>query len=758
MASVVRAHPLGSVVGTGLSLVLALGAIGLHAATPDEERAGFRFADPLLTAELVAAEPDVVSPVAMTWDADGRLYVAEMRDYPNAPTGGTIRRLVDADGDGRFETSGVFADGISFPNGVLPWNGGLLVTAAPEILFVKDTNGDGRADERRVVFTGFAKGNQQLRVNGLFWGVDGWVYGANGRSDGEITREGSTQKWSLRGRDFRFRPDTGEFETLAGRSQFGHARDDWGNRFLSWNTIPVRHEVFPDVFLSRNPATAAANILVDCLPPGDTGEVFPVAPAPPVFNNESGSHFNALSGLHVFRGDALGPAYVGNAFVGESLRGLVHRRVLVPDGVTVRAERGESGKEFLASTDPWCHPVNFATGPDGALYVADFYRQFVEHPDWVARDTRDQVNWAVGKEHGRIWRIRRKGDAARGMLNGDGLEGAGTRRWLSELESPNSWRRETAQRLLFERRDTNAAVAIRSAAVNASRAESRVLALHLAARISPASLPDLAVKALSDGDARVRSHAVRLAAANPRSLAAVVPLKQDRNPRVQLEVALAIGAMESETSREPLLESMALATTNPWIRLAAASGSKHVDAGWVAASLPKAAPGRPVPAPRGADPNRQKVLELYKGALTATGDRTRGAVVFGKLCLACHYLQGQGQRVGPDLSGIANRPIETLLTDLLDPSRQVAPDYTAYEVILATGESITGMIASEAATRITVRHPGSPDESVARSQIRELKPTGRSLMPEGLEQGLSVQDVADLLGFLRQPEAALLGR
>src|SRR5256885_6818672 len=153
---------------------------------PHEESTTFHFADSNLIADLVASEPDVVAPVAMAWDANGRLFVVEMTDYPSGPVSGRIRMLEDRDGDGRYERAPVFADKIGFPNGVMPWNGGLLVTAAPDILFFKDTDGDGRADERRALLTGFAEGNQQLRVNGLFWGLDNWIYGANGRSDGEV--------------------------------------------------------------------------------------------------------------------------------------------------------------------------------------------------------------------------------------------------------------------------------------------------------------------------------------------------------------------------------------------------------------------------------------------------------------------------------------------------------------------------------------------------------------------------------------------
>ena len=153
---------------------------------PAQEAGTFHFADPNLTAELVTAEPDVVSPVCVAWDADGRMYVVEMTDYPTGPTGGRIRLLEDGNGDGRYERVTVFADELPFPTSVLPWRSGALVAAAPDIWFFKDNDGNGQADERHVLFTGFGQGNQQLRVNGLTWGIDNRVYGANGRSDGEV--------------------------------------------------------------------------------------------------------------------------------------------------------------------------------------------------------------------------------------------------------------------------------------------------------------------------------------------------------------------------------------------------------------------------------------------------------------------------------------------------------------------------------------------------------------------------------------------
>jgi putative membrane-bound dehydrogenase-like protein len=728
-----------------------------------EEQRSFEFADPALAIECVAAEPLVISPVAIAWDAQGRLFVAEMRDYPNANTGGTIRLLEDRDQDGRYETAVVFADGLRFPNSVLPWNGGVLVTAAPDLLFLKDTDGDGKADERRVLFTGFGTGNQQLRVNGLTWGIDGWIYGCNGRSDGSVRRPDATNAHSLRGRDFRFRPGTGEFETLAGRCQFGLAMNDWGERFLSWNTIPIRHEVFSDRYLAEQAYLTEANVVVDLLPPSDNGRVFPLTPAPLVFNNESSGHFNALAGLTIYRGQALGRSYYGDVFVGETLRNLVHRRVLVPAGPTYIAQRGELGTEFLRSTDPWFHPVNFATAADGTLWVVDFYRQFVEHPDFVPREMRERVAWRTGGEHGRLWRITRKeGRVPRPPGN---LAKASTRQLLQQFNRPDSWPRETAQRLLVERRDPKSIRPLQNVARGAKLPEARVLALSTLALLNGLE-ERFILEALRDSDARVRVEGLRVmeglpggSAATPELLQRIEALAHEADERVRMQAALTLGSVRDAGYRERILNHLLEVETNRWVRLAAIGSSRALTKERVEALWPRttrALKPKPVVTVPTADPDRKAVIERFGPALKMAGERGRGAVTFGKLCLSCHYLQGHGVRVGPDLSGIASRPPEALLTDLLDPSQQVAPDFAAYEIELVDGSSVVGLFSSETETRLTIRRAGAPDENIPRANVRSVRALAKSLMPDGLEAGLTPQDMADLIAFLRNPDGELL--
>ncbi|GIT13123.1 MAG: hypothetical protein CM1200mP34_5290 [Verrucomicrobiales bacterium] len=208
--------------------------------------------------ELMAAEPLVADPVAFEWDEAGRLWVAEMADYPlgldgKGEPGGRVRWLEDRNGDGGYDHSTVFLDGLAFPTGVMPWRDGVLISAAPDILFARDTDGDGRADESRVLFTGFGEGNHQHRMNGFEYGLDNWVYGANGDSGGVISSPGSGRRVNIRGRDFRFRPDTLAFQTQTGQTQYGRRRDDWGNWFGNNNPSLGWHYTQPGHYLRRNP-------------------------------------------------------------------------------------------------------------------------------------------------------------------------------------------------------------------------------------------------------------------------------------------------------------------------------------------------------------------------------------------------------------------------------------------------------------------------------------------------------------------------
>nr|WP_232064987.1 PVC-type heme-binding CxxCH protein [Rhodocytophaga rosea] len=232
--------------------------------SPEEALSSFQLNDEF-TIELFAAEPFVKDPVEMIFDEQGNAYVVEMPDYPYKPepgkATGRIRKLVDKDGDGRIDESIVFADSLSEATSMLPWKDGLLVTAAPHILYLKDTNEDFRADTREVLFTGFFENNSEAQITNLRFGVDNWIYASNHGQDGSVTfsRKPEAAPLSMRGADFRFRLDRGEFELETGPAQFGQALDDFGHRFITQNTLHIRQAVIPGRYLHRHPYLPSIN-------------------------------------------------------------------------------------------------------------------------------------------------------------------------------------------------------------------------------------------------------------------------------------------------------------------------------------------------------------------------------------------------------------------------------------------------------------------------------------------------------------------
>ncbi|MEY2408735.1 MAG: hypothetical protein QOF48_1405 [Verrucomicrobiota bacterium] len=1009
-------------------LLIALSQAAGSPLSPEKELRSFQL-EPGLRATLVASEPLTASPCAFTWDESGRLFVAENRGYPTGGSDGkplgAIALLEDTDGDGRMDKRTVFAEGLTFPNGLTPWRGGLIVTCAPDVLWLADTNGDGRADERRVLLTGFStSGSTQLRVSHPTLGPDGWIYLTCGLSGGNIRSSLHPDRPALKtSTDVRFHPDTLDVETVDGRGQFGQTFDDYGRRFICMNRVQIQHVVLPSRLVQRNPNIEFFETVQNCpelipntLMGGGNGaaRIYPISANVTTADSHAGT-FTAACAVHIYRGDALS-GYRGRAFSCDPTGNLVHWDELVPVGATFFARRSIDHREFMAGTDDWFRPVFLATGPDDALYVADMYRKTIEHPEYLPVEIRKRTDFEQGKNMGRIWRVTQPPPGKNGERRQDfkPFHSVTTPFELcAELKSLNSWRRDTAFRLLIERRDASVAALLRKS-VSASRGQppptvvmtlrlmdilgeldARTLlsvldrspegvaevALELSGRhlansaalkkkvlerisfhdraglwaiLASGALPYeskrkelfrlqqdpivpdtwqrtallssiqgqalMFARELADGfdknhflkgepspgflrelgrlcaaEASVdelkpfamsfADFAYRCESASRSSGSKMKNSKRSAsegpNPKTEWELPLLNGVAERLRSQESgpagrtlrdlltapvtgrafdgrqsamadgapppsgidaVLARSRRALTNdqpPGIRVAAAGllgeGRGTMDVGQLLRCIDSApapelilAAARSVSRLEGANAadalltlerwrnsspakretllaalferneqlpsillaiesgilapaalspmrrnsllhhkddaisrragalfqpatagERMKAYEQSKAALGLAANAANGHEVFKRACANCHRLDREGVAFGPDLFGIRNQPKETLLLHIIVPEHEIAPNFAGYTLETKDGRALSGLIAGETPTSVTLRQALGIEETILRTNIVSLAASSLSLMPQELEKAMSTQELADLLAYLK---------
>lgn len=392
--------------------------------SPDEAAAkmtvpeGFRV-------EVVAAEPDLVNPVAMTFDERGRIWVTESLEYPrHAPGPGRdrIKVLEDTDGDGRADKVTVFAEGLNIPSGIAVGMGGVWVANAPDILFMQDTDGDGRADKQEVVVTGFGRADTHELPNSLTWGPDGWLYGLNGVFNPSHVKQGD-REYRFTCALFRIHPRTRRFELFCeGTSNpWGVAWDHEGSAFVSACVIDHLWHLVESGYYHRQGG-----------------------PYPP-FTWKIGSivdhkhQLAAYCGIHFFDSDAYPAKYREKLYMGNIHGNCVNVDVLARRGASYFAT---AQPDFLVANDAWFMPVVQKTGPDGCLYVLDWYDRYHCYQD----ANRDPAG--IDRLKGRLYRVRYQDTPRAGQFD---LAGETDVQLVERLKSPNVYYRDVAQRLLCER-------------------------------------------------------------------------------------------------------------------------------------------------------------------------------------------------------------------------------------------------------------------------------------------------------------------
>ena len=561
--------------------------------SPEESIKTFQFAENF-KAEIFASEPLVIDPVSLQFDGDGNAYVVGMLDAykdDSVKGKGKIVMLKDTNGDGKADTSTVFVDSLREATSVLPWKGGLLVCAAPDIVYYKDTDGDGRSDLKEILFTGFFNKNEEVQITNLRFGMDNWIYANNGGQAGEISfsRRPDAPRLNVQGADFRFRLDRNEFERSTGPGQFGLAIDDWGHRFFTANSLHIREVVVPLRYLERNPyLPASAKSTIQNI--SDHDPLMHQLSETPYWrqvrtdrrnmnfreNNldrveYARGHFTGASGGTYYDGDKFPKEYYGNIFTGDVAGSLVHRDILsVVDSLPYMvAKRGEKEKEFMATTDSWFRPANFSVGPDGYLYIMDMYRQHIETPMSIPEDLQETMDFDAGSEFGRIYRIVPK-DIGPYKPVKPNLTKASSSDLVKALQRENRWWNLTAQRLLLERQDRSVLPEIRALFAQSENPRLRLHALYVLEGMDALDAVTV-MTAMKDPSAGVRENAAILAERFPSCLSQLAEMINDPSIRVAFQATLSLGQFNDNTAVTALSKALELHGQSPWFRTAVLS-------------------------------------------------------------------------------------------------------------------------------------------------------------------------------------------
>lgn len=483
--------------------------------------------------ELVVAEPDLINPVAMTIDERGRFWIAESVEYPRRKPGrgdDRIKIFEDTDGDGKFDHSEVFADGLNIPSGIAIGYGGVWVANAPDILFYRLGPDGKRIGKPEVVVTGFGRHDTHELPNSLTWGPDGWLYGLNGVFNASVVKSNNGKTYKFTCAMFRIHPKTREFQIFCeGTSNpWGIAFDGEGNAFVSACVIEhLWHLVETGYYRRQGGPYPQFTWFIESI----------------VDHKHQKA---AYCGLHYFDSDAYPEQYRERLYMGNIHGACINVDKIRHDGSTYFAT-GEP--DFLSANDPWFMPVSQKTGPDGCLYVLDWYDRYHCYQD-ARRDAP-----GIDRKQGRLYRVRYKNTPRAVPFD---LAKESDDQLIARLGSPNVYFRDLAQRLLCER--MNSELRSKLQAIVLDDSPSRKMRMHaLWALVGAGPLnPKFHFDLLADDDWSYRAWGVR-AAGNAGEVAEsirnrVAALASDQDAGVRLQVAIAARKTEGLDAAALLLK------------------------------------------------------------------------------------------------------------------------------------------------------------------------------------------------------------
>ena len=535
--------------------------------------------------ELVASEPLIKDPVDLEFNEKGDALVLEMPGYPFGEQQSRIVVLKDNNRDGVYDDHQIFAENLQLATSILPYKDGVLVAAPPYLLHVKDANRDYQVDAVDTLMGGFSTGNLQHNYNGLTYGLDNWIYAANGGNSGKPYWWGDeANAIDMRGQDVRFRIEEKIMERV-GRSSggFGLAMDEFGRFYETHNLRHISQLVFPGRYM-ENIRLMKDHTLVNVSDHEENGlgRIYPIGEQESRVNHpEQSGYFSGGCGITYYGGGAFGPEYDNTVWVTDVVLNLVHVDKIKPDGAAFAASRIQEQKDFLASTDRAFRPVNMAVGPDGSMYVIDMYRKVIEHPEWIPDELEKDMDLDAGKDKGRIYRITRSG---RKSDTFDATQFESPESLIGKLSDANQWVRMTAHRLLMDQELNNAQLEKLTELLSSQTPLARLHAMWILGskgKLSDAQL----LKALEDQSEGIRENALMVAEsrlhAGEELVRKCIALCNDKDQRVRMQAALSLSLLSPDAfnkNKENILTALMDASeksADDWSFAAITLAAKH---------------------------------------------------------------------------------------------------------------------------------------------------------------------------------------